>query len=213
MRLMESVACRTAFMTSAASLVPSPVVGSSKKRIFGSETSSNPSQNDEYMTLQMTKGKNTHPAILPFAIVTLFRTCLGRPSPSFSRPMILSPHSSISMSCITRRTTSSLFELLGSRQFAVKRRVSKTDRYGLSMSCCSAYPLILFQVARSLTLPSMRTSPVIVPPVLYPAMTSRKVLLPAPLVPIRHVIRPHRKCTLTLSSSLILLLLSFDGTS
>ena len=127
---------------------------------------------DEYTYRNKILGRPTNST----AIVTLFLACFGRPSPSFSRPIMWSVHSSRFIRLMTLWITASLSTSLGSRQRAVNRRVSKTERYGFNISCCSAYPEIFFHVEGSFSRPSMRMSPVMVPPVLYPAITSSSLM-------------------------------------
>jgi len=67
-----------------------------------------------------------------------FLSCIGSPSPSISRPIIMSFHSLRSMRWTTSSITAFRSTYFERRQAAVKRNVSITHRYGFRISLCSA---------------------------------------------------------------------------
>mmetsp|Transcript_35625 Transcript_35625/g.100847 ORF Transcript_35625/g.100847 Transcript_35625/m.100847 type:complete len:275 (+) Transcript_35625:1911-2735(+) len=89
------------------------------------------------------------------------------------------------MMFMTRCTRLSFGMVAGRRSFAWNIRYSITSEEPGKTSSCRTYPLILILMAGDATRPFRRTSPDIPRPERRPANMSSKVVLPAPLGPMR----------------------------
>mmetsp|Transcript_13412 Transcript_13412/g.24009 ORF Transcript_13412/g.24009 Transcript_13412/m.24009 type:complete len:280 (-) Transcript_13412:22-861(-) len=98
--------------------------------------------------------------------------------------------SSVAAISSTKRLFSWSGTISDCRSLALKSIASCTVALGLCMSICSTYPVIREKEISSLARPLTNISPSTFPLVLRPAITSKSVVFPAPLLPISAVIVP-----------------------
>mmetsp|Transcript_9061 Transcript_9061/g.12546 ORF Transcript_9061/g.12546 Transcript_9061/m.12546 type:complete len:239 (-) Transcript_9061:26-742(-) len=98
------------------------------------------------------------------------------------------PSTLMTSSTLSLRSSAVVF--FGSFSAAVYASICATVNSSTSVSNCSTYPTMLLRSEDVGFLPLMRIVPSILPPVLRPESTSRRVLFPLPLGPMRAVILP-----------------------